>query len=178
MRSGPKSNRCGVTSTTPPGAPGPQRPDVHRNRPLQARTGTPWRDLPEAFGDGNAVSQRFRRWDTRTIWCHIKALFIDSTIVRAHQHTAGVPNKTADHQPRTWTALGGLSTKLHAACPDDRTGVSFVLSGGDRHVRWGASRCGKGFRRLGRVWGGGDGVREGQGLGQPSPPARSGGVGE
>ncbi len=28
---------------------------------------------------------------------------------------------------------GGLSTKLHVACPDDRIGVSFVLSGGERH---------------------------------------------
>ena len=28
---------------------------------------------------------------------------------------------------------GGLSTKLHVACPDARTGVSFVLSGGERH---------------------------------------------
>ena len=28
---------------------------------------------------------------------------------------------------------GGLSTKLHAACTDERTGVSFELSGGERH---------------------------------------------
>ena len=28
---------------------------------------------------------------------------------------------------------GGLSTKLHAACTDERTGVSFVLTGGQRN---------------------------------------------
>ena len=34
----------------------------------QARTGTPWRDLPDEFGDWNAVYQRFRRWEKRDIW--------------------------------------------------------------------------------------------------------------
>lgn len=33
----------------------------------QARTSKPWRALPEAFGDWNAVYQRFRRWEKRTI---------------------------------------------------------------------------------------------------------------
>jgi transposase len=27
-----------------------------------ARTGCPWRDLPEEFGKGNTVFRRFRRW--------------------------------------------------------------------------------------------------------------------
>ena len=84
----------------------------------QARTGTPWRDLPEAFGDWNAVSHRFRRWETRTLWQRLwdrihrsqnqrlQALFIDSTMVRAYQHAAGAPNKTAGNQPRLWAALG------------------------------------------------------------------------
>ena len=30
-----------------------------------ARTGTPWRDLPEAFGHWDAVYNRFRRWERR-----------------------------------------------------------------------------------------------------------------
>src|SRR5262249_51785621 len=33
-----------------------------------ARTGTPWRDLPEAFGHWDAVSNRFRRWERRGLW--------------------------------------------------------------------------------------------------------------
>ena len=29
----------------------------------QARTGIPWRDLPDEFGDWNAVYHRFRRYE-------------------------------------------------------------------------------------------------------------------
>ena len=63
------------------------------------RAGIPWRDLPERFGDFRVVHTRFTRWSKRGIW---EAVFktlaedadneytmIDSTIVRAHQHSAG-----------------------------------------------------------------------------------------
>jgi transposase len=33
-----------------------------------ARTGSPWRDLPEEFGQWDAVSNRFRRWEQRNVW--------------------------------------------------------------------------------------------------------------
>ncbi len=84
----------------------------------QARTGTPWRDLPDEFGNWNAVYHRFRRWEKRDLWKRLwqrfqtldderlGALFIDSTIVRAHQHAAGASKKTADNRPRLWVALG------------------------------------------------------------------------
>ena len=29
------------------------------------RTGSPWRDLPEAFGDWNSVFRRFSRWSLK-----------------------------------------------------------------------------------------------------------------
>jgi transposase len=66
-----------------------------------ARTGTPWRDLPEAFGRWDAGSNRFRRWERRGLWRQLwerlqtdasprtRHLFIEATIVRAHQHAAG-----------------------------------------------------------------------------------------
>ena len=70
-----------------------------------ARTGTPWRDLPSEFGVWNSVYQRFARWSRRGIWHQVFAqlatdadfeeVFIDSTIVRAHQHAAGAAKKTA-----------------------------------------------------------------------------------
>jgi transposase len=71
-----------------------------------ARTGTPWRDLPEEFGHWDAVYNRFRRWERRGIWRQLwerlqtdaspqtRHLFIDATIVRAHQHAAGALKKT------------------------------------------------------------------------------------
>ena len=83
-----------------------------------ARTGTPWRDLPEDFGHWDAVYNRFRRWEARGIWHRLwerlqaeacpltRHLFIDATIVRAHQHAAGALKKTAGTPPRLWAALG------------------------------------------------------------------------
>ena len=76
-----------------------------------ARTGSPWRDLPAEFGRWNSAYQRFARWSRAGVWHHIFAnlgrdrrfreVFIDSTIVRAHQHAAGalkktVPRRSAD----------------------------------------------------------------------------------
>ena|SRR5690606_32675521 len=70
-----------------------------------ARTGSPWRDLPESFGRWNSVYQRFARWSNRGVWHRVFAelakdadfeeVFLDSTIVRAHQHAAGAAKKTA-----------------------------------------------------------------------------------
>jgi len=69
------------------------------------RAGIPWRDLPERFGDWKAVHTRFTRWARSGVWervfKHLAAdadneyAMIDSTIVRAHQHSAGAQKKTA-----------------------------------------------------------------------------------
>lgn len=69
------------------------------------RCGAPWRDLPERFGDWNNTHRRFSRWAKTGIWerifKHLAAdpdneyAMIDSTIVRAHQHSAGAPKKGA-----------------------------------------------------------------------------------
>src|SRR5215217_7257031 len=77
----------------------------------RARTGCPWRDLPARFGAWDAVYQRFRRWKVTGVWRAlfeqlpgaldlIEALFVDSTIIRAHPHAAGAPKKTAGRRPR------------------------------------------------------------------------------
>lgn len=70
-----------------------------------ARTGSPWRDMPEEFGPWNSVYQRFARWSDKGVWHRVfnelakdadfKEAFLDSTIVRAHQHAAGARKKTA-----------------------------------------------------------------------------------
>ena len=81
------------------------------------RTGSPWRDLPAELGYWHAVYMRFRRWEERGVWQRLwkelqsehfmqaSRLFIDSTTVRAHQHAAGAPKKTAS--TRLWAALAG-----------------------------------------------------------------------
>jgi transposase len=72
-----------------------------------ARTGSPWRDLPPQAGNWNHVYVRFRTWEKRGVWKRLwqslqeeafadaRLLFVDSTSVRAHQHAAGAPKKTA-----------------------------------------------------------------------------------
>ena len=68
-----------------------------------AKTGSPWRDLPTEFGPWNSVYVRFARWSDKQFWHKIfvvlredadfEEVFLDSTIVRAHQHTAGAAKK-------------------------------------------------------------------------------------
>jgi putative transposase len=71
-----------------------------------ARTGAPWRDLPERFGEWNSVFQRFNRWAKKGVWQRVfeslqdpdlEWLMLDATIVRAHIHAAGAQKKTADN---------------------------------------------------------------------------------
>jgi transposase len=69
----------------------------------------PWRDLPDRFGDWKATHKRLRRWCESGVFERIfKALsedrdneymMLDSTIVRAHQHSAGALKKTARIKP-------------------------------------------------------------------------------
>lgn len=69
------------------------------------RTGAPWRDLPERYGNWKTVYSRFRRWQQQGIWLRVfSALkaeadargeldwavhFVDGTNIRAHQQAAG-----------------------------------------------------------------------------------------
>ena len=63
------------------------------------RTGSPWRDLPERYGPYTTVYNRFNRWAKAGVWLQVfqtlaaqspqSMQFIDSSIIRAHQHAAG-----------------------------------------------------------------------------------------
>ena len=63
------------------------------------RTGSPWRDLPEAFGNWNSIFVRFRRWAKKGVFERVfnvlsgdpdfEYAIIDGTIVRVHQHGSG-----------------------------------------------------------------------------------------
>jgi transposase len=73
------------------------------------RAGIPWRDLPERFGPWKAVHTRFTRWAASGVWVRVfkhlaedadnEYAMIDSTIVRAHQHSAGAQKKRAKTKP-------------------------------------------------------------------------------
>jgi transposase len=106
-----------------------------------ARTGIPWRDLPPCFGEWDAVYQRFRRWQKRGAWEAVwrelqrpaaeaaRRIFVDSSVVRAHQHAAG-----GDPQDRdVGRSRGGVGTKVHMAAVDERTALGVALTGGQAH---------------------------------------------
>ena len=65
----------------------------------RVRTGSPWRDLPVAFGNWNSAFRRFRRWAEKGVF---EGLFealsqqpdfeyalVDGTIVSVHQKASG-----------------------------------------------------------------------------------------
>ena len=66
---------------------------------------SPWRDLPERFGDWKIVYQRFNRWAKSGVFERVfrllasdhdnEYMMIDATIVRAHRRHAGTQKKTA-----------------------------------------------------------------------------------
>ena len=73
-----------------------------------ARTGSPWRDLPEEFGKWSSVYRQFRRWTLAGLWEQImEALnesrivpdalqMIDSTVICAHHQAAGAKGGRQD----------------------------------------------------------------------------------
>lgn len=89
----------------------PGRPPKWSKRQLidgirwRVRVGAPWRDVPSVYGPWQTVYGLFRRWQRAGVWQRILTAVqsradaagligwdvgVDSTIVRAHQHAAGV----------------------------------------------------------------------------------------
>ena len=79
------------------------------------RTGAPWRDLPERYGSWKTAHERLRLWTADGTWDKILAevivrddavgevewvISVDSSVVRAHQHAAGV-RKRGTARPRS-----------------------------------------------------------------------------
>jgi transposase len=73
------------------------------------RTGAPWRDVPERFGNWNSVYGRFADWSRDGTWASVLAavqaagqragdvdwtVSVDATITRVHQHGATLPRVT------------------------------------------------------------------------------------
>lgn len=88
------------------------------------RTGAPWRDLPEKYGNWNSVYRRHLRWRDLGVWESVLAALtdaleddtsysMDSTIVRGHVQAAG--------------AKGGLKKK-RLVVRGEASPVKFTLS--------------------------------------------------
>lgn len=75
-----------------------------------ARSGAPWRDLPERYGSWQTVYSRFRKWiedgildnvfRVLSLEAELTELSIDASIIKAHQHSAGA-KKGASKRNRT-----------------------------------------------------------------------------
>lgn len=106
-----------------------------------AKTGAPWRDLPERFGNWNSVFQRYNRWCKAGVFqtimekvqdVDLEVLLLDSTSIRAHQHAAGAKGSSAE-QEALGRSRGGFSTKIHIACNGVGKPVTFLLTPGQDH---------------------------------------------
>ena len=82
-----------------------------------AKTGAPWRDLPERFGPWGTAWKRFDRWSKKGVLNRLfemlqdpdlEWMIIDSTVVRAHQHAAG---KKGGKVARPWADPGADSAR-------------------------------------------------------------------
>ncbi len=99
----------------PPQKPKTGRPAEDHRRIINGilwldRTGAPWRDLPDRYGPWRTVASRFYRWQKAGVWQGILAAlqqqtdaagqvdwskhYVDSTMIRAHQHAAGAKGGT------------------------------------------------------------------------------------
>ena len=64
-----------------------------------ARTGSPWRDLPDMFGNWNTVFKRYRDWVKADVFNRLfdaaseepdmEYAMVDATIVKVHRHGQG-----------------------------------------------------------------------------------------
>ncbi|MFD8997875.1 IS5 family transposase [Streptomyces abikoensis] len=130
-------------------------------------TGAPWRDPPERYGPWQTVCERFARWEVDGIWATLPeylqvrddavgrvdwTVSVDSTINRAHQHSASaLKRRAADGgtledpgSSQTRQALGrsrgGLTTKIHLAVDGRGLPLSIVLTPGNIND---ATACGQ-----------------------------------
>lgn len=104
------------------------------------RVGCPWRDLPTEFGDWNSIYKGFNDWSSKGKLMKVfKKLveapdleweFIDGSIVRAHQHSAGAQG---EEKQAIGKSRGGNTTKIHMAVDAYGLPIEFLITGGEVH---------------------------------------------
>jgi putative transposase len=105
-----------------------------------ARTGAPWRDLPERFGPWNSVFQRCLRWSKKGVWGRLlralggdpdlEHLLLDSTIVRAHQHAAGAKGGKLARRLDDRGAASAARCTSRSTVKDDRSDSTSPVASG------------------------------------------------
>ncbi|RRK01815.1 IS5 family transposase [Opitutaceae bacterium TAV3] len=100
------------------------------------RTGAPWRDLPEDYGDWKNTHRRFCRWRDKGQWEGLlneliqepdfEWLMIDASHVKAHAHAAGA----AGGNEASGLTKGGPNTKIHLAVDAHGMPVRVIVTAG------------------------------------------------
>ncbi|WP_020476075.1 IS5 family transposase [Zavarzinella formosa] len=103
-----------------------------------SKTGLAWRDLPDRFGKWDTAYHRFNQWCKKGVWqrlfeavsrdADMEWLMMDSTVIRAHPHAAGM-NGGADDEA-LGRSRGGFGTKIHLAVDALGNPVTITLSPG------------------------------------------------
>jgi transposase len=103
-------------------------------------TGSPWRDVPERYGPWATAWSRFRRWQEAGVWDRVwvalkrehqagrrvdwTALFLDSTVIRAHQHAAGGKGGPARRRSAAAAGASRPSSTWRSTAPGSRSASS------------------------------------------------------
>jgi transposase len=97
----------------------------------RAKTGLPWRDLPERFGPWKTVYNRFANWAAKAHWAEIFrelqvevdriGSIVDGSVVRAHQDASG--GKGGSNET-LWAALEEVSQARSTRSSTRRRGRS------------------------------------------------------
>ena len=104
------------------------------------RVGCPWRDLPEEFGRWNTIYRRFNLWSKKGVLMRLfggmikepdmEWVFIDGSIVKAHQHSTGAASSSTEAIGKS---RGGNSSKIHLAVDSYGLPIHFDITGGEVH---------------------------------------------
>ena len=78
-----------------------------------AKTGIPWRDLPERFGKWDTVYHRFNEWCKKGVWQRILAVVQDADITHAEA-------LLADHEPQAVLGDKGYDSDAFVATVESR----------------------------------------------------------
>ncbi len=107
-----------------------------------ARTGAPWRDLPDALGNSNSVHKQFRRWTTGGLWDLMLEALARGRRQRlgadGRQHRDTSPplcgrRKRGTQNQALGRSRGGFSTKIHARTNAEGLPIALLLTPGEAH---------------------------------------------